>query len=138
MTAMNHRVASIIFGIIVGLAVAVWSYEWLSNPEKELEREQQVNAVQLARGLLTSKLRLSDPEIVDPLAPQRKVGKVYVYPSQSGWEVSGFYRRNDSDRWHAYLMSIDSDDSLLSLKVQDDSELLAAMAAADPALEVLP
>lgn len=137
MIAMNHRVGSIIFGILVGLAVAVWSYQWLADPEKKLERERQEYAVQLARGLLARKLRLTDPDIVDPLAPQRRVGKVYVYPSHNGWEVSGFYRRDDNDRWHAYLLSIDSDDSLRSLKVQDDSELLAEMAAADPTLEVL-
>jgi len=137
-SAMNHRVGSIIFGIIVGLAVAAWSYQWLANPERKLAREQQENAVQLSRTLLISKLQLTGPELVDPLAPQRKVGKVYVYPSQGGWEVSGFYRRSEDDPWHAYLMLIDSDDLLRSLKVRDESEHLAAMAAADPTLEVLP
>lgn len=135
---MNHRIGSVIFGLVIGLAVAIGSYQWLTNSEKELEREQQERVVQLSRELLRKKLQLSDPEIVDPLAPQRKVGKVYVYPLQDGWEVSGFYRRSDNDRWHAYLISIESDDSLRLLKVQHQSEHLAEMAARDPTLEVLP
>ena len=135
---MNHRIGSVVFGLVIGLAVAIGSYQWLTNAEKELEREQQERVVQLSRDLLTKKLQLSDPEIVDPLAPQRKVGKVYVYPLQDGWEVSGFYRRRDDDRWHAYLISIESDESLRLLKVQDRSQYLAEMAATDPMLEVLP
>ena len=135
---MRHRIVSVIFGLIVGLTIATWSYQWLTNPDRKLERTQQERVVQLSRGLLTSKLRLTKLEIVDSLAPQRKVGKVYIYPAKNGWELSGFYRRNQDDRWHAYLMSINSDDSLHSLKVQDQNEALAAMAAVDLTLEVLP
>lgn len=135
---MKHRPGSIVFGIIVGLAVAIWSYQWITDPTNRETREEQEHVVLQSRELMIDKLGLTDPEVVDPLSPQRSVGKVYVYPIERGWEVSGFYRRNDGDSWHPYLVSLDLDVRITHLKVQDDAVDLAARAASDQALEILP
>jgi len=134
---MNHRVGSVVFGVIVGLAVAVWSYQWISNPERRDERARQERIVLLARDLLASSLRLENPDIVDPVSPQRKVGKSYIYSATAGWEISGYYRRNENDEWHPYLLTLGADNSLLHLKVQDSAGEIAELARSDPRLEVL-
>ena len=95
-----------------------------------------MSVVELSRGILNDTLGFHDLQIVDALAPQRKVGKVYVYPLESGWDISGYYRRDDDDRWHPFLMALDSELSLRSLKVQDSDSSLAQRAATDPLLEV--
>ena len=133
---MNHRAGSIVFGIAAGLLVAVLSYQWLTDPTNRAERDEEVNVVELSRGILSDALGIQDLQIVDALAPQRKVGKVYVYPLENGWDISGYYRRDDDDRWHPFLMALDSELSLRSLRVQDSNEFLAQRAATDPLLEV--
>ena len=101
---MNHRIGRAVFATVVGLAVAVWSYNWITDPSGREERAEQEQTVLKARELLADITGIENIEIVDPLAPQRKVGKVYVYRSESGWEVSGYYRRGEGDLWHPYLM----------------------------------
>ena len=134
---MNHRAGSVVFGIVVGLAVAVWSYQWITDADRYDERVRQERAVLLARDLLESSLGLKNLEIVDPVSPQRRVGKSYIYGAAAGWEVSGYYRRNDADDWHAYLLTLGTDNSLRHLKVQDSSGDIAELARSDPKLEVL-
>ena len=88
-----------------------------------------------ARLRLEQTLSLENLEIVDPLAPDRQVGKAYVYREGDGWEVSGFYRRADSDRWHPFLMSLDETHAVIKLRVRDST--LAERARTDPQLEVV-
>lgn len=133
---MNHRAGSIIFGIAIGLLIAVLSYQWLTDPTNRAARIEEVNVVELSRGILNDTLGIHELQIVDALAPQRKVGKVYVYPLENGWDVSGYYRRDDDDRWHPFLMALDTELSLRSLRVQDSDNGLAQRAANDPLLEV--
>jgi hypothetical protein len=52
--------------------------------------------------------------------------------------VSGHYRRNETDRWHPFLMKLNRDHALASLSVKDSSNTLAAKARADPRLAVTP
>lgn len=131
----RHRLGSVVFGVIVGLAVAAWSYQWITDPEKRAEREKQEAVVLASREHVSMLLGIDDPEFVDPLAPQRKVGKVYIYPADGGWEVSGYYRRDETDDWHAFLLALDDAGSVARLRVGDPS--LAARAAADARLEVV-
>ncbi|NNC76802.1 MAG: hypothetical protein HKN77_02500 [Woeseiaceae bacterium] len=112
------------------------SYRWITNPQKQLEREQQERAVLLSRTILATRLQLPDLQIVDALAANRKVGKAYIYPAQIGWEISGYYRRDDNDRWHPYLMSLSAENELTLLKVQDMDARLAQLASEDPLLIV--
>lgn len=128
---------SLLFGLAVGLVVAVIAYRWITSPEMRSQRLLEEAVVAESRLLLTDRLQLPDPEIVDPLAPKRSVGKTYVYPAEHGWEVSGFYRRNAGDDWHAYLIQLDAERRLLHLRVQDDDPVIRRLAARDAALEVL-
>ncbi len=135
---MNQRTGSIIFGIAIGLVVAALSFQWITDPGKREQRAEEERVVEVSRLALLEKLAIAELEIVDPLSPQRKVGKVYVYPLADGWEISGYYRRNDDDHWHPYLMALGPELSLESLKVGDSDSGLAQMATMDPILEVLP
>ena len=131
---MNHRIGRNVFGFAVGLVVATLAYQWITDPNPRGERAQEEQAVEVSRTLLGAIVAAEDIDIVDPLAPNRKVGKVYVYAEPPGWAVSGYYRRNDRDGWHPYLMTMTPEFELHSLKVSDPE--LADKAAADARLEV--
>jgi hypothetical protein len=134
---MRTRPGSIVFGIAVGLVVAITSYRWITAPDLRIDRDREVAVVHAARDALGSQLGVPVLETVDPLAPRRSVGKAYIYPADSGWEVSGYYRRGKGDRWHPFLMRLDAALGLIHLKVHDDDPDLARRAANDPRLEVL-
>lgn len=131
---MKQRTGGLLFGAGVGLIVAVLSYQWITNPLPREERRLEEAVVLDARNYLNAHLGVR--EIVDPLAPSRKIGKSYVYRAGTGWEVSGFYRRDENDRWHAFLMSLDDARNVRHLKVQDNG--LLGRASEDPILEVSP
>lgn len=116
---MNHKIGRSIFALGVGLLVAVLSYQWITNPEPREQRQAEESAVQASRQLLRDAVGDSELEIVDPLSPDRKVGKVYVYAEEPGWAVSGHYRRGEDDSWHAYLIYLSQDLELHSLKAED-------------------
>jgi len=121
---MNHRVGRVVFSLAVGIAVALFAFQWITNPEPRAARAQEEQVVLASRSLLELVLASDSLEIIDPLAPNRKVGKVYVYAEQPGWAVSGFYRRTENDGWHPYLLTMTESLELVLLKVQDD-ELVA-------------
>ncbi|MDH3441978.1 MAG: hypothetical protein OEM63_14560, partial [Gammaproteobacteria bacterium] len=129
---MNHRIGRLLFALLVGLAVAVFSYQWITDPDPRGERAREEQVVKISRSLLAKIIESDSLEIVDPLAPNRKVGKVYVFAEAPGWAVSGYYRRGELDRWHPYLMRLTESLDLHRLKVQD--EALAERAAADSTL----
>ena len=133
---MNHRVARLIFGFGVGLLVAFMAYKWISNPAPRAERQLEESVVRIAKQHLQETLALGDIETVDPLAPNRKIGKSYVYRAADGWEVSGYYRRGEGDRWHPFLISLDASLAIAHLKVQDTA--LVERAAGDSILDALP
>lgn len=135
---MSQRPGSIVFGLVVGLGIAVLSYEWISSPDRGAERREQERVVAESRSLLKETLAIEQLEIVDPLSPQRRVGKVYIYPQQAGWELSGYYRRDESDIWHPYLLSMEVDLSLESLRVKDKDPALERIAAEDKRLSINP
>jgi len=133
---MNHRVGRLIFGIGVGLLVAFLSYKWISNPAPRAERELEESVVAIARQQLQETLAIGQLELVDPIAPNRKIGKSYVYRADGGWEVSGYYRRGEGDRWHPFLMTLDASSVISNLKVGDTAFVQRALE--DPMLEALP
>jgi len=135
---VDHRVGRIVFAVFIGLLVAVFSYQWITDPAGRAERILQENVVEVARGQLKDAIGMEMLEIVDPLSPNRKVGKVYVFPEGDAWAVSGYYRRGADDRWHPYLMALSADLSVTSLKIQDKNQQLIERAALDPQLEVSP
>ena len=133
---MNHRIGRAVFALLVGLLVATLSYQWISNPEGRAERALQESVVMSAREHLKSVVGVESLEIVDPLSPNRRAGKVYVYPEGENWAVSGHYRRGEDDSWHPFLMTLASDQSMTSLKIQDRDERLIERAGSDPLLEI--
>ena len=138
---MNHRVGKILFAMVVGIAVATLSFRWITNPEPRAERALQENVVEVARQVIKSVVMDFTIEIVDPLSPNRKVGKVYVYrkgekSDKGGWDVSGYYRRDENDRWHPFLIVLSDELQLEHLKVGDEDQELIDRAENDPTLEV--
>ncbi len=118
---MSHRVGRSLFALAVGLVVAGLAYRWVTDPAPRAEREAEERAVLAARGVVLERVGDGDLDIVDPLLPNRKVGKVYVYAEGPGWAVSGFYRRDDADPWHPYLVYLDRELSPQSFSAEDAS-----------------
>ena len=133
---MNHRIGRLLFGFGVGFLLAFLAFRWASDPGPRIERQLQETVVTTSRGLLAAKLGLDNLQIVDPITPDRKVGKTYVYRAGDGWEVSGYYRRGDHDLWHPYLVVLDGEHALRHLKVSDTA--LLDRRGEDPIFEVLP
>jgi len=133
---MNHRIARLAFGLGVGLIVAFMAFKWITNPEPRAERQLEEIVVAASRQNLGATLASASVELVDPLSPDRKVGKTYVYRAGDGWEVSGYYRRDQNDRWHPYLMTLDASNAMTHLKVQDST--LRESAEQNKLLEIVP
>jgi hypothetical protein len=134
---MNHRIGQFAFALLVGVLVGVFSYRWITDPAGREARVVEVQVVQASRQHLALAIGIESLELVDPLARDRKVGKAYVYPEDDDWVVSGFYRRDEDDRWHPYLMSINSSLGLLHLKTADKNQEFLERAKLNPLLEVL-
>ncbi|MCH8116837.1 MAG: hypothetical protein IIA78_01810 [Proteobacteria bacterium] len=135
---MNHRKGRLIFAAVAGIVVALLSYRWISDPAPKMERERQELAVAESRRVLADALSIGDLELVDALAPNRRVGKVYIYPTADGWEISGYYRRDENDRWHPYLMSLSQSLALETIKVRDTEIALVERAEKNPKFNVTP
>jgi hypothetical protein len=133
---MNHRIGRLLFAFAVGLIIAALSFKWITNPAPRAERALEETTVAVARQHLQTTVLDDELEFVDPLSPDRKVGKSYVYRASIGWEVSGYYRRGDGDTWHPFLMGISNSNDMVSLKVQDAA--MVDQARGNPLLEVLP
>lgn len=133
----GHRVIRLAVAFTAGLALALLAYERITDPEPRRQRALEEGVVFEARHILRDYVALGgELDIVDPLAPDRKVGKVYIYPTENGWQVSGHYRRAGGQGWHPWLMTLDRQPALLSLSVQDDAPPLAARAAQDRRFDV--
>ena len=147
---VNHKVMRMVVAISVGVFLALFSYQKITDQEPGSARAKEEAAVLAARVILREFVAVqAEIEIIDPLAQSRVIGKVYIYPAESGWELSGFYRRFGSrsgarvgaergDRWHPYLMSLDADLALLSLSVKDTDSQLNVAAASDPRFSIDP
>lgn len=136
---INHRVMRWVVAFGVGLAVSLYAFQRISDPQPGIQRAREEAVVRSARSILIETISPDSAlELVDPLAPDRKVGKVYVYPTGSGWEVSGHYRRGPADDWHPFLMQLDDASTLVRLAVRDSDARLTSAAAEDPKLTVTP
>ena len=133
----HHRIIRMIVALGIGILLALYSYQRISDPEPAMQRAREEAVVMSARGILRSHIPSeTEIEIADPLAPNRIAGKVYIYPSENGWDVSGHYRRDASDRWHPFLMSLDAQVELVSLSVRDDDEQTGIAADENPKFSV--
>ena len=134
---INHRIARLVFAFGVGILVAVFAFHSVTDPEPARQRALEEAAVFAARDFLRETIDAGDGlEVVDPLAPDRVVGKSYIYPDGDGWQVSGHYRRGETDPWHPFLLTLTPELTLSGLAVRDSNPALAAKAADDPRLQV--
>jgi len=133
---MNHRTGRVVFSLGIGLVVAIFAYRWIMNPAPRVERALQESVVVTSRDLLEETLAIGRLEIVDAIAADRKIGKTYVYRVDDGWQLSGYYRRNENDLWHPFLMTLDNSMALIHLKISDVE--LMDRGADEDFLEVLP
>lgn len=135
---LNHDVIRPIVAVIVGLLLATWVYRAVEDPDRAERRAREEAVVMEARNLLQSYVAPASPfEIVDPLAPNHKVGKAYIFPAGDEWETAGYYRRGDHDQWHPYLMILGPDLSVKKLTVKDPDPRLVERAADDPRLSIV-
>ena len=136
---MNHKLGSFLFALLVGLGLAVYAYQRATDPLPRMQRAEEERIVLAARAEVKAAISPdADLEIVDALQTNRIAGKVYVYPTGNGWEVSGHYRRGDDDVWHPWLMRLDTDGVMQSLAVRDTDPGLLRRAAADSRFSVDP
>lgn len=136
---INHKVIRPLVALVFGLMLALYAYERVTDPEPALQRAQEEAIVISARDILQSYVAPGALlEIVDPVAPDSKVGKVYILPASQGWEVSGHYRRDENDSWHPYLMALNAGGGLESLAVRDGNDRLIGMSAQDPKFSAVP
>ena len=140
--SVNHKVIRMAVALTIGVFLAFFSYQRITDQEPGQERVLEEAAVLAGREILRSFVAAgAEIEIVDPLAPSRVIGKVYIYPAEGGWQLSGYYRRkaqNGGDKWHPYLMSLDDGLTLLQLSVKDNDARLKGSAASDPRISVDP
>lgn len=136
---INHKVIRPLIAVAIGLVLALYSYQRVTDPEPGLQKAREEGIVMVARDILQSYVSPGNPiEIVDALSPASKVGKVYIYPTDDGWDLSGHYRRDENDRWHPYLMALNADAGLKLLAVQDGNDRLIGMSAQDPKFSAVP
>jgi hypothetical protein len=132
---VDNQVIRITFGLVIGILVAFFSYQWITDSSRRVERSLEESVVTEVRTILSESLLLSGLEIVDPLQPNREAGKSYIYRTETGWQVSGYYRRQEADPWHPFLMELDAAGTMTNLRI-DDPEMVQR-ASADASLEVL-
>ena len=134
---MSQKTTGLLFAVSIGLLVAWYAYERASDPRPTIERQHQEALVIEARTHLQRLLALDEEaEVVDPLAPNRVAGKVYIYPEAPNWQVSGFYRRTEGTEWLPWLMRLDNEGELLELKLPAAEPRAAQLAAEDARIVV--
>lgn len=119
--------------------MAIYAYSFITDPLPRQQRQLEEAVVNSARVILRDYVSAGrDLDIIDPVAPNRKIGKVYIYPADDGWQVSGYYQRDGDQRWHPWLMTLDGSKALKALDVRDTHPELVAKAADEPRFTVKP
>ncbi len=104
---MVQKIGGIVFALAVGSFVAWWAYTFNPTPDERAQRDVEEAMVMRARAAVSETLGGGeDLQIVDPLNPNRVAGKVYVYPVETGYEVSGYYRRQVGTFWMPWLVRL--------------------------------
>ena len=136
---MKQRIGGIVFALLVGGALAWLAYDRVTDPQPGVQRALEEGIVLKARAALQELISPdAELDVSDPLQRNRIAGKVYIYPVDGGWEVSGHYRRSEADSWHPWLMVLDGSGELKSLVVRDSDPAVIARATSDPRLSVDP
>jgi len=129
---INHRIMRLVVAFSVGLIVSYGSFQWLTDTDRPVRRATEESVVNASRIILLDYIDSENLTISDPLDRVREAGKVYVFPTEDGWELSGHYQRQGEKTWHDFLMKLDADLNLISFAVNDDDPRLSTLAANDP------
>jgi len=115
----KYTLGQIIFALTVGFLAATSVYFSSTSPDITIQREREEAVIQQSEKLFITILQMPNTtQIIHPLNPDRDVGKSYVYPLDGGWQISGFYRRNQNEEWRAWLINLDKSLKLIDLRVQ--------------------
>ncbi len=116
----TSTIGGAVFALSVGITLAWFSFQWTTGSEpRQTQRAAEEAIVLAAREQLVAALGAdAELQIADPLQPNRVAGKVFIYPADSGWEVSGHYRRGAGLQWRPWIMALDADGNMLNLSVQ--------------------
>ena len=117
--SVNHRAMRLVVALASGLVIAYGSYQWITDTNRAAQRAREETIVLASRDILRAYVTDEDLEISDALDRHREAGKVYIFPTSDGWELSGHYRRSGDNRWHDFLMLLDGNVMLVSLSVKD-------------------
>jgi hypothetical protein len=75
----HHRIIRLVIAFAIGIFLALYSFERISDPEPGMQRAREEAVVLSAREILkTYASPDTEIEIVDPLATDRSVGKAYI------------------------------------------------------------
>ena len=122
----QHTINQKVFAVIIGFAVSYYAYKWAVDPAPRLQRQTEEKIVSYARKSFFQLLELTEQtKVIDPLNPDRKVGKTYLASSENGWQVSGFFRRDDLEHWYPWLMNLDNDLNIVELRIQGDKSVFS-------------
>ena len=115
----KYTLGQIIFALTVGFLASTSVYFSSTSPDITIVREREEAVIQQSEKLFITILQMPNTtQIIHPLNPDRDVGKSYVYPLDGGWQISGFYRRNQNEEWRAWLINLDKSLKLIDLRVQ--------------------
>jgi hypothetical protein len=135
---MKHKFLRIIIFSILFIAVLTYTYRNVYEPISANQRDDEIQIIHITRSIIKNYIDISpDIEIIDPLNPNRKIGKSYIFPSDNGWEISGYYKKTDYDNWHPWLISLNSVNELVSIAVKDDNPRINKKSIEDPFLLIV-
>ena len=135
---MKHKFLKIIIFLILFIAALTYTYRNVYEPISVNQRGDEIQIIHITRSIIKSYIDISpDIEIIDPLNPNRKIGKSYIFPSDNGWEISGYYKKTDYDNWHPWLISLNSVNELVSITVKDDNLRINKKSIEDPFLLIV-
>ena len=135
---MKHKFLKIIIFLILFIAALIYTYKNVYEPISVNQRGDEIQIIHITRSIIKSYIDISpDIEIIDPLNPNRKIGKSYIFPSDNGWEISGYYKKTDYDNWHPWLISLNSVNELVSITVKDDNLRINKKSIEDPFLLIV-
>ena len=136
--AVDHTKIRVVVALLAGLLTFYLSYQWITDTERPERRAQEETVVLAARAILFEYVGTEQLQVSDPLQRVREAGKVYIYPESFGWEVSGHYQRSDESAWHDFLITLNANNELIRLLVNDDAAYLLDKSREDPKFEALP
>ena len=123
---VKYTINQKVFAVIIGLTISYYAYKWVVDPAPRLQRQAEERIVSHARKSVFQLLELTEQtKVIDPLNPNKKVGKTYLAPNDNGWQVSGYLRRDEAEPWYPWLISLDNNLDIVELRIQGDKSLFA-------------